>query len=110
MSAPTLSLMVVPSGSPDGMPTILVDQGGVWRDLSSSGQRMPEVLGTVNKMLEGISQVIGTTPLQADHVFLTNTFNQFFEAILPPKVRVLLAATLNAAGQNETPVLRIHTP
>ena len=28
---------------------------------------------------------------------------------MPPKVRDLLAATLNAAGQNETPVLRIHT-
>src|SRR6185369_12587782 len=107
MSAPTLSLMVVPSGAPDGMPSILVDQGGVWRDLSSSGQRMQEVIGSVNNRLEGISQLIGNTDLPADHLIITNTFNQFFDVIVPPKVRDLLAATLNAAGPGETPVLRI---
>jgi hypothetical protein len=104
--------MVVPNGAPDAMPTILVDHGGVWRDMSwagQSGERMSDVIGTINQFLEGLSRLIGTHDLPADHQMMKNTFNQFFEKIVPPKVRELLAETLQAAGANETPVLRIHT-
>ena len=109
MSTPTLSLMVVPNGAfPDAMPSILVDHGGVWRDMSSTGQRMSDVIGTLNQFLEGLSQLIGTHDLPAEHVMITNTFNQVFDLIVPQKVRDLFAETLQAAGQ-ETPLLRIHT-
>lgn len=109
MSTPTLSLMVVPNGAPDAMPSILVDHGGVWRDMSLTGQKRQEVYDLVDSFLIGLPQLIGTTALPADHLIITSTFKDFFEAIVPPKIQDLLAETLQAAGPNETPLLRIHT-
>ena len=110
MTVPTLSLMVVPNGADvDAMPLILVDHGGVWRDMSSTGHRVPQVMSKVNENLQGLAQLIGQQHLPANHMIMSNIFNDFFELIVPPKVRELLAKTLQAAGPNETPLLRIHT-
>lgn len=110
MSTPTLSLMVVPNGTyPDVMPTILVDHDGVWRDMTGTGQSISTTIGELDRYLDGLSRMIGTHDLPADHLFITNTFSQFFEKIVPPNVRDLLVETLQSAGPNETPLLRIHT-
>jgi hypothetical protein len=110
MTLPTLSLMVVPNGADvDAMPLILVDHGGVWRDMSSTGHKVSQVISKVNENLEGLAQLIGKQPLPIDYMILSNMFNDFFELIVPPKVRELLTKTLQAAGPNQTPLLRIHT-
>ena len=110
MTVPTLSLMVVPNGADiDAMPQILVDHCGVWRDLSSTAHRASQVISKINENLKGLAQLIGQRPLPANHMIISNMFNDFFELIVPAKVRELLTKTLHAAAPNETPLLRIHT-
>jgi CHAT domain-containing protein len=110
--ANVISIMVLPTGSNEALPQILLERNGIWVDMSPAlDVRMltsvSEIRQRIDSLLvEMMSQIRGNqVPSWAA---LKAAFRRHYNAIVPSGVNAVLQEALQTPA-NETTLLRIHT-
>lgn len=108
----TISLMVTPTGSSEALPQILLEQSGLWRDMSPSlDMRLAVKSQTIRDSMDAL---LGELMAQMEHsvhpslAVLRAAFKQHYKMIVPAGVQQTLSAALTEAAPGETPLLRLH--
>ena len=108
----TVSIMVTPTGSNDALPQVLLEQNGVWRDMSPPlDVRMLVSLPELRRRMDGLlmdmmaQMRINQAPSWAA---MRAAFKRHYTAIIPSGVHQVLQDAAAQAGA-EPPLLRIHT-
>ena len=111
----TVSIMVAPTGSNDALPQLLLDHGGVWRDMSPPlDVRMlvsvSEIRQRVDSLLVDMMSQIRSNQVPS-WAAMRAAFKRHYIAIVPSGIHTVLQEALVQAAQagGEPPLLRIHT-
>jgi hypothetical protein len=116
--ATDVTLMVLPGqagGDGGGLPQILWEQKGIWRDLSSHEPRdVAQISRTLDGRLKHLMTLLAQTP-GADvwPTLRALCWKQLYESLVPIRLREVLRAAADAApaaaAPADVPILRIHT-
>ncbi|MFC1878608.1 CHAT domain-containing protein [Chloroflexota bacterium] len=107
-----VSIMVLPTGSAEALPQVLLEQAGVWRDMSPP--LVTRALGSVTLIRRGIDALLteimqqmrgGALPAFA---VLKATFRRQYNMIVPPGIQQAFQHALDDAAPGEAPLLNIH--
>lgn len=108
-----VEIMVLPTGSFNALPQLLLLDGGIWRDMSPP--LATRALVSVEAIHEGINDLLtevmsqmrgGAAPAWS---VLRATFRQHYQMIMPTGVHMALQRALSEGeAQGETPLLRFY--
>jgi hypothetical protein len=113
MSA-SASMMVIPSVTPDLVPQILMDIGGMWREMSPiygahTFLTASEIKKRINEdMTELAQQIEQGGQFSADSLPLISIGKNYYTWLVPSPVQEVLKKVADSADEDALPVLRIH--
>ena len=107
-----ISLMILPTGAAEASPQILLEQSGLWRDMSPSLDiRLAAVrVQTVREHMESLLGELSVQMETAAHpsfTVLKAAFKQHYRVIVPAGVHQALQSMLQEEPADEPPVLRL---
>lgn len=109
---PTVSIMVLPTGSNDALPQILLERNGVWQDMSPALEvrmllSVPELRQRIDTLLvEMMSQI--RSNVAPSWAAMRAACKKHYMDIVPSGVRQALQSAW-ADADGDPPLLRIHT-
>ena len=107
-----VSLMVLPTGAQDFLPQILMQRGGVWRDMSPplavrAAESTMAMRTSIDRLLDQLmAQLRNRAPFSWRA--LRAEFRGHYGIVVPLEVHTVLQTAAQSASPGEVPVLRIH--
>ena len=110
--AQVISLMVLPTGSAEVLPQILMERSGLWRDMSPSLDIRLSVRSQA--LRENMDTLLGELMAQMEHnahpslAILKAAFKGHYRVIVPAGVQQALADALSQSAPGTPPLLKLH--